>query len=230
MLAHQLGEGVDHEGVVLARDAKDAARRSTVLVLGFEEGGLLDDLPRVREEPRAILGGHNALAGTLEDGDAHLGLELGDGLGERRLRDEEPLRRGGDRACRGDLDHVTKLLQCHAVLLPQGGASGAAHVERCYPTIRVRTGKLCPWRKEHTFPSSGIGAHMGTGPARACVTWLGPHEEGVTGVLFENKGSRQRSWERKQTLALLASGVRVSFCHSAPGWPRKKYPTCPLFD
>ena len=61
---------------MLARDAKDATRWRTVLVLGFEEVGLLDHLPRVREEPRAVLRRHDTLAGALEDRDAHLGFEL----------------------------------------------------------------------------------------------------------------------------------------------------------
>ena len=98
---------------MLGGDGEPAGARLVAGKPVFQHVGLLDDLPRVRKEPRSVFGGHDALAGTLEDGDAHLGLKLGDGLRERWLRDEETLRCGGNRSGRCDLNYVAKLLECH---------------------------------------------------------------------------------------------------------------------
>ena len=116
-LADELDEGVDHEGVVLARDGEDAAHRRVADVAALEQVGLLDDLAGVAEEARALLGERDASRRAVEDRDAHLGLELAHGLREARLRDEEALGRLGDRPRVGDLDGVPELRERH-VLLP----------------------------------------------------------------------------------------------------------------
>lgn len=112
-LAHQLNEGVDHEGIVLAAHGKDAPDGRPVRVAALQQVRLLHHLAGVGQKPRAFLGGGHAAAGALEDLDAHLCLELANGLGEAGLRDEEPRGGGRDRSGVRHLDYVPELRERH---------------------------------------------------------------------------------------------------------------------
>ena len=64
--------------LTLSGVSKAERRERAVKVL--EQVGLLDDLPRVRQEARSLLGQRHAAVRPPENRDAHLVLELSDGL------------------------------------------------------------------------------------------------------------------------------------------------------
>ena len=113
IFAHERDERVHHEGVMLGGDAEHAADAVGALVFAFQKVGLLDDLAGAREEAHALLGGDDAGARAREDGDVHLAFKLRDRLGKAGLRDEELVRRCGERPGFGDLDDVSELLKFH---------------------------------------------------------------------------------------------------------------------
>jgi hypothetical protein len=59
------------------------------------------------------LGGLDAATHAREQGDAQLRLEAPDLLGERRLSEHQPLRRGGERSLPKGGEEVLELLQRH---------------------------------------------------------------------------------------------------------------------
>ena len=98
---------------MLGGNAEHAADAVGTLVFAFQKIGLLDDLAGARKEAHALLGGDDAGARAREDGDVHLAFKLRDRLGKAGLRDEELLRRCGERPGFGDLDDVSELLKFH---------------------------------------------------------------------------------------------------------------------
>ena len=98
---------------MLGGDAEHAADAVGALVFAFQKVGLLDDLAGAREEAHALFGGDDAGARTREDGDIHFAFKFRHRLGKAGLRDEELLRRRGERPGFGYLDDVSELLKFH---------------------------------------------------------------------------------------------------------------------
>ena len=113
VFAHERDERVHYEGVMLGGNAEHAADAIGALVFAFQKVGLLDDLTGAREEAHALFGRDDAGARTREDGDVHFAFKFRHRLGKAGLRDEELLRRRGERPGFGYLDDVSELLKFH---------------------------------------------------------------------------------------------------------------------
>ncbi len=91
ILLHKFHKCVDHEGIVLGRHGEDPARRGAVLIGLLQNSDLFCDLPGIGQEPGPLLRKGDTPVGTLEDGNAHLCLQVRDGLGQAGLGDKEVL-------------------------------------------------------------------------------------------------------------------------------------------
>ena len=97
----------------------------------LEHIGLLDDLPRVAEQLRPVVGERDAAVASREDGDAQFAFELFDSRGQVGLGGVEVVRRGVYRAVLRDGDEVAQLLQCHGGPFLDAGFDFAAFSRGC---------------------------------------------------------------------------------------------------
>ena len=107
-LPHGFHEGLGHEGVVLGGNAENALLGPKILLL--HELVLLVDLPGVVQEPPPVIGQGHAPVGAVEDGNAHLLLQLLNGPGEGRLGHIKLLCRPVHRPGLGNGEAVADLL------------------------------------------------------------------------------------------------------------------------
>lgn len=108
-----LHEGLHAEGVMLGRDGQARMVGVAFGVTLFKHVGLLDDLPRVTEQLRAVVGERDAAVASREYGDSQLALELLDRRRQVGLRCIEVVRRRVYGAVFGDGDEIAQLLQGH---------------------------------------------------------------------------------------------------------------------
>ena len=122
---------------MLGGDAEHAADAIGALVFAFQKVGLLDDLAGAREEAHALFGGDDAGARTREDGDIHFAFKFRHRLGKAGLRDEELLRRRGERPGFGYLDDVSELLKFHGPYSSRKGRGPVGYSRVDSPDKRV---------------------------------------------------------------------------------------------
>lgn len=113
VIVNEGNEGIDDEGVVLAGNGVNAANRRPEFILMLQKIRLLDDLPRIGEKFRTVVGEVDASIVAVENGDAHFLFQIGDGFRQARLRDEKFLRGHADGTRLHDLHDIAKLLKSH---------------------------------------------------------------------------------------------------------------------
>ena len=98
---------------MLGGDGEPAGARLVAGKPVFQHVGLLDDLPRVGEQLRALVRKRHAAVRAREDGDVELVLELLHGDGEVGLRCVDVVCGGADGARLCDRDEISQLLKRH---------------------------------------------------------------------------------------------------------------------
>ena len=147
---------------MLGGDAEHAADAVGALVFAFQKVGLLDDLAGAREEAHALFGGDDAGARAREDGDVHFAFKFRYRLGKAGLRDEELLRRRGERPGFGYLDDVSELLKFHGPYSSRKGRGPVGYRrigsrgER--PVAVLRGESLCRERASAVVPCAGLSS------------------------------------------------------------------------